>query len=39
MDGGKPIDADELRSVLASAIPRRRSRVLIVGRDELQPAR
>jgi DNA-binding NarL/FixJ family response regulator len=33
----KPIDADELRSVLASAVRAGRSRVLNVGREELQP--
>jgi signal transduction histidine kinase/FixJ family two-component response regulator/HAMP domain-containing protein len=32
----KPIDADELRNVLASAVRAGRSRVLIVGRQELQ---
>jgi signal transduction histidine kinase/ActR/RegA family two-component response regulator len=33
----KPIDADELRNVLAAAVRAGRSRVLIVGREELQP--
>jgi signal transduction histidine kinase/HAMP domain-containing protein len=33
----KPIDADELRNVLAAAVRAGRSRVLIVGRAELQP--
>jgi signal transduction histidine kinase len=33
----KPIDADELRNVLAAALRAARSRVLIVGRPELQP--
>jgi DNA-binding response OmpR family regulator len=32
----KPIDADELRNVLAAAVRAGRSRVLIVGRAELQ---
>lgn len=33
----KPIDADELRNVLAAAVQAGRSRVLVVGREELQP--
>jgi signal transduction histidine kinase/DNA-binding NarL/FixJ family response regulator/HAMP domain-containing protein len=33
----KPIDADELRHVLAAAVRAGRSRVLVVGREELQP--
>jgi signal transduction histidine kinase/DNA-binding response OmpR family regulator len=33
----KPIDAAELRHVLAAAVHSGRSRVLIVGREELQP--
>ncbi|HXD63094.1 MAG TPA: ATP-binding protein [Solirubrobacteraceae bacterium] len=33
----KPIDAAELRQVLAAAVRGGRSRVLIVGREELQP--
>jgi hypothetical protein len=33
----KPIDADELRTVLASAVRAGRSRVLVVGREEMQP--
>jgi CheY-like chemotaxis protein len=33
----KPIDADELRHVLSAAVAAGRSRVLIVGREELQP--
>ena len=33
----KPIDADELRNVLAAAVSAGRSRVLIVGREQLQP--
>jgi len=33
----KPIDADELRNVLAAAVQSGRSRVLVVGREELQP--
>ena len=33
----KPIDADELRSVLAAAVQAGRSRVLVVGREELRP--
>jgi signal transduction histidine kinase/HAMP domain-containing protein len=33
----KPIDADELREVLGAAVSAGRSRVLVVGRDELQP--
>jgi DNA-binding NarL/FixJ family response regulator len=33
----KPIDADELRSVLAAAVQGGRSRVLVIGREELQP--
>jgi CheY-like chemotaxis protein/anti-sigma regulatory factor (Ser/Thr protein kinase) len=33
----KPIDADELRQVLAAAVAAGRSRVLVVGRDELRP--
>jgi len=32
----KPIDADELRNVLAAAVHAGRSRVLVVGRDELR---
>ena len=32
----KPIDADELRDVLGSAVSAGRSRVLVVGREELQ---
>ena len=32
----KPIDADELRSVLGAAVSSGRSRVLVVGREELQ---
>jgi CheY-like chemotaxis protein len=32
----KPIDADELRDVLSSAVAAGRSRVLVVGREELQ---
>jgi signal transduction histidine kinase/HAMP domain-containing protein len=32
----KPIDADELREVLGAAVSAGRSRVLVVGRDELQ---
>jgi signal transduction histidine kinase/CheY-like chemotaxis protein/HAMP domain-containing protein len=32
----KPIDADELRDVLAAAVSAGRSRVLVVGREELQ---
>ena len=32
----KPIDADELRSVLGAAVSAGRSRVLVVGREELQ---
>ncbi len=34
----KPIDADELRDVLGAAVSAGRSRVLVVGREELQPA-
>jgi hypothetical protein len=34
---GKPIDADELRNVLASALRAGCSRALIVGREDLQP--
>jgi signal transduction histidine kinase/HAMP domain-containing protein len=34
----KPIDADDLRNVLAAAVRAGRSRVLIVGREELQPS-
>ena len=34
---GKPIHADELRDVLAAAIRAGRSRVLVVGRHDLQP--
>ena len=34
----KPIDADELRNVLAAAVRAGRSRVLVVGRAEMQPA-
>jgi signal transduction histidine kinase/CheY-like chemotaxis protein len=33
----KPIDADELRNVLGSAVRAGRSRVLVVGREEMQP--
>jgi signal transduction histidine kinase len=33
----KPIDADELRDVLGAAVSAGRSRVLVVGRSELQP--
>ncbi|HEY1516934.1 MAG TPA: ATP-binding protein [Solirubrobacteraceae bacterium] len=33
---GKPIDADELRAVLGAAVSAGRSRVLVVGREELQ---
>jgi signal transduction histidine kinase/DNA-binding response OmpR family regulator len=33
---GKPIDADELRTVLGAAVSSGRSRVLVVGRVELQ---
>jgi CheY-like chemotaxis protein len=33
----KPIDADELRTVLGAAVSSGRSRVLVVGRDELRP--
>ena len=33
----KPIDADELRNVLAAAVRAGRSRVLIVAREELRP--
>jgi signal transduction histidine kinase len=33
----KPIDADELRGVLGAAVTAGRSRVLVVGREELQP--
>lgn len=33
---GKPIDPDELRNVLTAAVRAGRSRVLIVGREELQ---
>jgi signal transduction histidine kinase len=33
----KPIDADELRDVLSAAISAGRSRVLVVGRRQLQP--
>ena len=33
----KPIDADELREVLAAAVRSARSRVLVVAREELQP--
>jgi hypothetical protein len=32
----KPIDADELRNVLAAAVQSGRSRVLVVGREEVQ---
>ena len=32
---GKPIDADELRAVLGAAVSAGRSRVLVVGREEL----
>ncbi|HEY1524341.1 MAG TPA: ATP-binding protein [Solirubrobacteraceae bacterium] len=34
----KPIDADELRNVLAAAVESGRSRVLVVGREEVRPA-
>ncbi len=34
----KPIDADELRNVLAAAVQSGRSRVLVVGRDEVRAA-
>ena len=34
----KPIDADELRDVLSAAVRSGRSRVLVIGREELQPA-
>ncbi len=34
----KPIDADELRDVLAAAVRAGRSRVLVVGREKMQPA-
>jgi hypothetical protein len=33
----KPIDADELRNVLGAAVSAGRSRVLVVGREEMQP--
>jgi signal transduction histidine kinase/DNA-binding response OmpR family regulator len=33
----KPIDADELREVLGAAVLAGRSRVLVVGRDEMRP--
>ncbi|MGH2887306.1 MAG: ATP-binding protein [Solirubrobacteraceae bacterium] len=33
---GKPIDANELRAVLGAAVSAGRSRVLVVGREELQ---
>jgi CheY-like chemotaxis protein/two-component sensor histidine kinase len=33
----KPIDADELRRVLAAAVVAGRSRVLVVGREQLRP--
>ena len=33
----KPIDADELRDVLGAAVSAGRSRVLVVGREEIQP--
>jgi CheY-like chemotaxis protein len=33
----KPIDADELRDVLAAAVSAGRSRVLVVGREVMQP--
>jgi len=33
---GKPIDADELREVLGAAVLAGRSRVLVVGRDEMR---
>jgi len=33
----KPIDADELREVLAAAVRAGRSRVLVVGRDKMAP--
>jgi DNA-binding response OmpR family regulator len=34
----KPIDADELRDVLGAAVSAGRSRVLVVGREQMQPA-
>jgi DNA-binding response OmpR family regulator len=34
----KPIDADELRQVLGAAVAAGRSRVLVVGREQLRPA-
>ena len=34
----KPIDADELRDVLAAAVRAGRSRVLVVGREDMQVA-
>ncbi len=34
----KPIDADELRNVVAAAVEARRSRVLVVGRPEVRKA-
>jgi signal transduction histidine kinase/CheY-like chemotaxis protein/HAMP domain-containing protein len=33
----KPIDADELRNVLSAAVESGRSRVLVVGREEVRP--
>jgi CheY-like chemotaxis protein len=33
----KPIDADELRDVLGAAVSAGRSRVLVVGREQMQP--
>ena len=33
----KPIDADELRNVLAAAVDSGRSHVLVVGRPEMRP--
>ena len=35
---GKPIDADELREVLGAAVLAGRSRVLVVGREEMRAA-
>jgi signal transduction histidine kinase/CheY-like chemotaxis protein/HAMP domain-containing protein len=34
----KPIDADELRNVLSAAVESGRSRVIVVGREEVRPA-
>jgi hypothetical protein len=36
--GSKPLDADELRRVLAAAVARGRSRVLVVARSQLKEA-